>query len=144
MVGALTDALGERVVRDEVISVRRAGGAVEVRGGGTTDHFERVVVAAGRGTAHLVRTMGLSMPVTHAAHVRLTFRVRDRAPERPATLQDSSGEFGEVGVYAAAVPGNGAYAVGLSGQTAAREDGSLLSAEELARGAPSRGPARRP
>ena len=132
MIGALTDVLGERVVRDEVVSVRRDGEAVEVRSGGTADRFERVVVTAGRGTAHLARTMGLSLPVKHAAHVRLTFRVRDRAPNLLATLQDSSGEFGEVGVYAAAVPGNGAYAVGLSGQTAAREDGSLLSADELA------------
>lgn len=132
MIRALTDALGDRLVRDEVISVRRDGRSVEVRSGGTTAHFERVVVAAGRGTPHLARSMDLSLPVAQAAHVRLTFRVRDDAPDRLATLQDSSGVFGEVGVYAAAVEGNGAYAVGLSAHTGAREDASLLSAEELA------------
>ncbi len=132
MVGALTDAVGDRLVHDEVLSVRPDGAAVEVRSGGTTGRFERVVVAAGRGTPHLARSMGLSLPVAQAAHVRLTFRVRGDEPEHLATLQDSSGVFGETGVYAAAVPGNGAYAVGLSAQTAAREDASLLSAEELA------------
>ncbi|MFZ5846469.1 MAG: NAD(P)/FAD-dependent oxidoreductase [Actinomycetota bacterium] len=131
-VRALAAALGDRLVADEVLSVRSAGRGVEVRSGGSTETFARVVVCAGRGTAHLARTVGLSQPVRQAAHVRLTFCVRGEAPARLATLQDSSGSFGETGVYAAATPDRTGYAVGLSGTTAAREDGSLLAPDELA------------
>ena len=59
--------------------------------------------------------------------VRLTFAVRGDAPVRVATLQDSSGVFGETGAYAAATPGRQAYGVGLSETTDARDDGSLLT-----------------
>jgi sarcosine oxidase len=129
---ALTAALGDRLVHDEVLAVRPAGGRVEVRSGGGTCLYERVVVCAGRGTSRLARAVGLSLPVRQAAHVRLTFAVRGEPPATLATLQDSSGAFGETGVYAAATPGNVAYSVGLSGNTAAREDGSLLAPDELA------------
>ncbi len=75
--------------------------------------------------------MGLSLPIQQGAHVRLTYAVRDAPPARLATLQDSSGVFGETGVYAAAPQGNTTYAVGLSDYTLARADGSLPAAEEL-------------
>jgi len=130
-VTALSAALGEALVADEVIAVRPVGGEVEVRSGGRTDRYERVVVCAGRGTAHLARTVGLSLPVRQAAHVRLTFSVRGRPPATLATLQDSSGVFGETGVYAAALPGNRGYGLGLSQATQARDDGSLAVAAEL-------------
>lgn len=132
MVQALVAALGDRLVTDEVISLRSVGDEVEVRSGGRTDRYDRVVVSAGRGTPHLARSLGLSLPVRQAAHVRLTFAVTGEPPARLATLQDSSGDFGETGVYAAAAPGNGAYAVGLSETTEVREDGSLPEPEELA------------
>jgi sarcosine oxidase len=64
--------------------------------------------------------------------VRLTFAVRGGPAPNLATLQDSSGEFGETGVYASAVPGNAAYGVGLSESCGAREDGSLLDPPALA------------
>ena len=134
-VNALTGALGDRLVADEVLSVRPTSGGVEVRSGGRTDHYRRVVVCAGRGTAALARTMGLSLPVEQAAHVRLTFAVRGTPPQTLATLQDSSGVFGETGVYAAAAPDNATYGVGLSQTTGARDDGSLTAEaglEELA------------
>ena len=129
-VAALSAALGDRVVRDEVLAVRPLGGGpagqrVEVRSGGRTDTYRRVVVCAGRGTPALARTLGLSLPVTQAAHVRLTFAVRGEAPAVLSTLQDSSGVFGETGVYAAAAPGNASYGVGLSQTTPARDDASL-------------------
>lgn len=127
-IAALAAAMGDRLVRDEVISVRPLGdGAdgVEVRSGGRTDTYDRVVVCAGRGTPALARTLGLSLPVTQAAHVRLTFAVRGEAPGVLSTLQDSSGVFGETGVYAAAAPGNASYGVGLSQTTPARDDASL-------------------
>ncbi len=128
----LCDALGERVVRDEVIAVRPVDGQVEVRSGGRTDRYARVVVCAGQGTAHLARGVGVDLPIRPAAHVRLTFAVRGPAPHRLATFQDSSGVFGETGVYAAAAPGNTAYGLGLSETTGAREDGSLPAPGELA------------
>ncbi len=143
-VAALGASLGDRLVRDEVLSVRPLGDSggdaggqagVEVRSGGRTDTYRRVVVCAGRGTPALARTLGLSLPVTQAAHVRLTFAVRGEAPGTLATLQDSSGVFGETGVYAAAAPGNASYGVGLSQTTPARDDASLpvpAGLEELA------------
>ena len=126
-IAALSAALGDRLVRDEVISVRPLGegDGVEVRSGGRTDTYDRVVACAGRGTPALARTLGLSLPVAQAAHVRLTFAVRGEAPSTLATLQDSSGVFGETGVYAAAAPGNATYGVGLSQTTPARDDASL-------------------
>ncbi len=129
---ALSEALGDALIADEVLAVRPVAGGVEVRSGGRTDTYERVVVCAGRGTAHLARSVGLSLPVDQAAHVRLTFTVRGEPPARLATLQDSSGAFGETGVYAAAVPGNRGYGLGLSQTTPARDDGSLVMAEDLA------------
>ena len=128
-IAALSAALGDRLVRDEGISVRPVGDGegdgVEVRSGGRTDTYDRVVACAGRGTPALARTLGLSLPVAQAAHVRLTFAVRGEAPSTLATLQDSSGVFGETGVYAAAAPGNATYGVGLSQTTPARDDASL-------------------
>ncbi|MEK6441293.1 NAD(P)/FAD-dependent oxidoreductase [Pseudonocardia sp. T1-2H] len=132
-VRVLSEALGERLVADEVLTVRPTdAGDVEVRSGGRTDRYERVVVCAGRGTAGLARDLGLSLPIRHGAHVRLTFAVRDGPAPNLATLQDSSGDFGETGAYASAIPGNTAYGVGLSESCVAREDGSLLDPPALA------------
>lgn len=125
MVEALTAALGERLVTDEVLSVRPVSGEVEVRSGGRTDRYRSVVVCAGRSTSRIARTLGLSLPVEQGAHVRLTFAVRGAAPERLATLQDSSGVFGESGVYAAATADRTGFALGLSDYTHVREDGSV-------------------
>lgn len=131
MVEALTGTLGERLVTDEVLSVRPVAGEVEVRSGGRTDRYRSVVVCAGRSTPRFARTLGLSLPVEQGAHVRLTFAVRGPAPERLATLQDSSGAFGETGVYAAATADRTGFALGLSATTQVREDGSLPAAADL-------------
>lgn len=130
-VDALTTTLGSRLVADEVLSVRPNRAGVEIRSGGRTDVYRRAIVCAGRGTAALARTAGLSLPVQQSAHVRLTFAVRGAPPQTLATLQDSSGAFGETGVYAAASPDNSSYGVGLSQTTPAREDGSLPAASGL-------------
>ncbi len=132
MIRALAGAVGDRLVRDEVISVRPVDGEVEVRSGGATQRYRSVVVCAGRSTERFARSVGLQVPVQQGAHVRLTYAVRGEAPARLATLQDSSGVFGETGVYAAAPEGNSTYAVGLSDFTPARDDGSLPSPQELA------------
>ena len=131
MIEALTAALGDRLVRDEVLSVRAVGGEVELRSGGSTHRYRSAVVCAGRATDRFARSMGLSLPVQHGAHVRLTYAVRGAAPDHLSTLQDSSGVFGETGIYAAAPEGNAAYAVGLSNYTLVRDDGSFPAAHEL-------------
>ncbi|MDQ3849221.1 MAG: FAD-binding oxidoreductase [Actinomycetota bacterium] len=129
---ALADQLGGSLQADEVISLRPTAGGVEVRTGGATCEHERVVVCAGRGTASLARGVGLSLPVRLAAHVRGTYRVRGEAPATLACLLDSSGTFGEVGIYAAPSPGNRSYGVGLSQTVDAQEDGSLVDPDALA------------
>ena len=129
LVGELRDSLAA----DEVISIQpTAHRTVEVRAGGATTEHERVVVCAGRGSAALARGVGLTLPVRLAAHVRGNYRVRGEAPARLACLQDSSGDFGEVGTYAAASPGNGTYGVGLSQTVDVHEDGSLVDPTALA------------
>jgi sarcosine oxidase len=129
---ALTAALRERLVSDEVLSVRPTpGGAVELRAGGRSVEHGRVVVCAGRGTPALARGAGVPLPVRQSAHLRLGFRVRGEPPARLACLQDRSGAFGEPGTYGDPLAGNAAYAVGL-GETPVHDDGSLCDATDLA------------
>jgi len=131
-IDALTAALRDRIVFDEVLAVRPTGaGTAEVRAAGTRSEHDRAVVCAGRGTAALARGAGLPLPMRHAAHVRLTYPVRGEPPEQLACLLDSSGAFGEGGAYADPIPGNAAYAVGLD-DTPVHEDGSLIDAAGLA------------
>ncbi|UJA21774.1 FAD-binding oxidoreductase [Thermoleophilia bacterium SCSIO 60948] len=136
-IGRLAESLGERIVSDEVISIRTTpSGSVEVVTGGETTRFRRVVVAAGRDTARLARMLGVEIPLALAAHARMSFAVRGDPPPVLACLQDGDGRFGESGVYAAASPGNRVFNVGLSQTTPAREDGTLLdppALSELAR-----------
>jgi sarcosine oxidase len=131
-IGALAAQLGDGLVNDEVISLRPTGwGTVEVRGVGVRAEHAKVVVCAGRGTARLARGVGLALPVRPGAHARVTFEVRDHA-DRLACLQDGSGDFGEVGTYAAALPGNQRYGVGLAESVGVRDDGSLIDPSSLA------------
>lgn len=125
-VAALSEALRDRLVFEEVISLELTGhGTVLLRAGGLSAEHERVLLCAGRGSAALARGVGLVLPVALSAHLRLSFPVRGRPPQRLACLLDGSGAFGESGVYADAYPGNGTYAVGL-GLTPAQEDGGVL------------------
>jgi sarcosine oxidase len=127
-----TDAPDDAFVFDEVLAVREtAARTVEVRTGGGTFEHGRVVVCAGRRTAALARGAGLPLPVRQSAHVRLTYPVRGEPPAALACLQDRSGAFGASGAYGDPLPGNGAYAIGL-GDTAVREDGSLIDTGGLA------------
>jgi sarcosine oxidase len=131
VIEALAGRLDEALVIEEVLSLRATpSGTVEVRAGGMTAEHGRVVLCAGSGTAALARGAGLPLPIRHSAHVRLTFRVREEPPVRPACLLDRSGAFGEPSAYGDPLPGNGAYAVGL-GEAPAHEDGSLLDAAAL-------------
>ena len=118
---ALTQAVGDALVFDEVISVRETpAGLVEVRAGGLTVEHERVVLCAGRGTVALARGAGLPLPVRQAAHVRLTYRVRGEPAPRLACLLDGSGE-----AYGDPLPGNERFAVGVD-EIAVRADGALV------------------
>ncbi|PRH78965.1 amino acid oxidase [Streptomyces solincola] len=131
-VESLANALGDAMVPDEVISLHPTGhGTVEVLSAVGREEYATAVVCAGLGTARLARNVGLSLPVQPAAHVRLTFQVRGSPPQQVACLQDSSGDFGEVGVYAAPYPGNSRYAVGLSQTVEVREDGSFADPNAL-------------
>jgi sarcosine oxidase len=100
-VAALVSALGDRLVRDEVVAVGADG---TVRCGGAIAQHDRVIVCAGRDTAVLAR----DLPVAVSTHVRLTFPVRDPAPDRLPCLQDS-----RFGTYGDPLPGNDRFAVGL-------------------------------
>jgi sarcosine oxidase len=131
-IAALTGALGDRVVSDEVLSVHpRGDGSVELRAAGAMREYDRVLVCAGRGSAALARGAGLSLPIRQAAHVRLSYPVRAQPPSRLACLLDSSGAFGEPSAYADPLPGNRAYAVGVD-QTGVNEDGSVIDTGALA------------
>ncbi|HSK21671.1 MAG TPA: FAD-dependent oxidoreductase [Egicoccus sp.] len=129
---SLAGTLGARLVTDEVLALRPVGSGVEVRAGGIGQTYDRVVVCAGQGTSALARQVGLSLPVDLQAHVRSTFAVRGEPPANLACLQDSSGAFGETGIYAAATPGNTTYAVGLSETVEVRDDASIVDPSELA------------
>ncbi len=125
-IAALTGALGDAVVHDEVLSVRPTGTTVEVRSGGATAEHDRVVVCAGRGTPALARGAGLALPVRQSAHLRLAFAVRGEPPARLACLLD-----GTASAYGDPLPGNAAYAVGI-GETPVHEDGGVLDPAALA------------
>jgi sarcosine oxidase len=98
-VSALVGALGERLVRDEVIAVGTDG---TVRCGGAIARYDRVIVCAGRETALLAG----GLPTRTFSHVRLTFPLRDGAPERLPCFQDGR-------AYGDPLPGNDRFAVGL-------------------------------
>ncbi|NKY87782.1 NAD(P)/FAD-dependent oxidoreductase [Nocardia veterana] len=114
-IAALGARLRPALVADHVLTIRPApGNSVEVRTGTTCSGHGAAVVCAGRGTAALARGSGLALPIQPSAHVRVSFRPRSAPPTTLATLQDSSGRFGETGIYAAAYPGNTHYGLGLS------------------------------
>jgi sarcosine oxidase len=102
-VAALVSAVGDRIVRDEVVAVDADG---TVRAGGAIARHDRVIVCAGRDTAVLARDR--SLPVTVSTHVRLSFPVRGAAPDRLPCLQDT-----RFGAYGDPLPGNDRFAVGL-------------------------------
>lgn len=130
-IDALIGVLGSTIVADEVLAVRvTARGSVEIRTGGAIVEHERAVLCAGRGTAALARGAGIPLPVRQAIHARLTYRLRGDAPDRLPCLLAGDGTFGEP-AYADAMPGNGAYAVGL-GDMLIHEDGSLIDPAALA------------
>jgi sarcosine oxidase len=130
---ALAERLRDAIVVDHVVSLAPTrAGTVEVRTGTGRQEHGHALVAAGRGTAALARGAGVSIPVSHAVTMRVTFAVKGTPPARVATLQDASGAFGESGVYGSAYPGNDHYAVGVSAHVPGFEDGSIADPTALA------------
>lgn len=129
----LSAALGDRIVREQAISVRIVDDSVQVRCPTLVGDHGAAVVCAGRATAALARSVGIEIPVQLGAHVRVSFAVRDNSIGRLPTLQDGSGEFGFSGIYAAAYPDRSAYGLGLSDTVDADPDGTIVDGDTLAR-----------
>ncbi|MGV9826108.1 NAD(P)/FAD-dependent oxidoreductase [Gordonia sp. NPDC003429] len=128
----LARALGDRIETQQVISLRRNGDGVQVRCPTLVAEHGAAVVCAGRETAALARGVGLDIPVTLGAHVRVSFAVRGEVDRLP-TLQDGSGDFGFTGVYAAAYPDRSEYGLGLSDSVPATGIGGIADPDTLAR-----------
>jgi sarcosine oxidase len=129
---ALTRAVGDRFMFDEVLSLMGTpDGKAELRSGGHTRTYDRVVVCAGRGSAALASSAGVTLPIRQSAHVRLTYRVRDPSRAALGCLLDGSSAFGEPAAYADPLPGDREYAVGLD-NALVRDDGSLVAPDALA------------
>ena len=127
----LRSAVAERIVHDEVMSVRPTPGGVEVRRGDAADEHDQVLVCAGIGTAGLAHGAGIELPLRASLHVRLAFALRTAPPSRLACLLDAGGASGETHAYGDPLPGNGAYAVGVT-EAAIHPDGGLVEPDGLA------------
>jgi sarcosine oxidase len=128
----LRAAVAERIVLDEVMSVRPTpSGIVEVRRGAATGAHDQVLVCAGIGTAGLAHGIGIELPLHSSLHVRLAFALRATPPPRLACLLDAGGASGENHAYGDPLPGNGAYAVGVT-EAAIHPDGGLIDPDGLA------------
>jgi sarcosine oxidase len=118
-VNALVTWLGDRLVREAVVSVDSEG-AVETDTSSWA--FGRVLVCAGAGTPGLAALLGIELPLEIREHTRATFRVR--VPhERLACWMDRTNVYGAT-VYSGPVPALGGFAVGLATEDSDRE-GSL-------------------
>ena len=128
----LRAAVADRIVFDEVMSVRPTPRqTVEVRRGDATAEHDQVLVCAGLGTAGLAHGNGIELPLRSSLHVRLAFALRAAPPSRLACLLDASGASGETHGYGDPLPGNGAYAVGVT-EAAIHPDGGLIDPDGLA------------
>jgi sarcosine oxidase len=106
-------ALGDRLIRAEVLGVAPKDDRTLVE---TTEGIwraERVLVCAGARTAELAASVGVRVPVSTSCHARPAFRVRAEHDGRTlACLTDRSAVFGE-DVYATPLGTTGLYAVGV-------------------------------
>jgi sarcosine oxidase len=128
----LRAAVAERIVYDEVMSVAPTpSGTVELRRGDATAAHDQVFVCAGIGTAGLAHGAGIELPLRPSLHVRLAFALRAAPPSQLACLLDAGGASGEAHAYGDPLPGNGAYAVGVT-EAAIHPDGGLIDPDGLA------------
>ena len=108
-VADLVARLGDRLVRQEVLSVDREG-TVETASG--SRRFERVLVCAGARTPELARPLGISVPLEIRDHTRATFR-RVEKQSLLACWMDRTEVYGAT-VYSGPVAALGGFAVGLA------------------------------
>jgi sarcosine oxidase len=108
-VGMLVAALGERLIREEVLAVDRDG-LVETAAGSA--RFDRVLVCAGASTPELAEPLGVDLPLEIRDHTRATFRVRGEHG-RLACWMDRTNVYGAT-VYSGPVAPLGGFAVGLA------------------------------
>jgi sarcosine oxidase len=108
-VAALVARLGERLVREEALSVDREG-RVETASGAR--RFERVLVCAGARTPELAAPLGISLPLEIRDHTRATFRPFEQQ-RKLACWMDRTDVYGAT-VYAGPAPTLGGFAVGLA------------------------------
>jgi glycine/D-amino acid oxidase-like deaminating enzyme len=108
-VAALVMRLGDRLVREEVLSVDREG-TVETASG--SRRFERVLVCAGARTPELAAPLGISLPLEIRDHTRATFRPLVEQG-RLACWMDRTDVYGAT-VYSGPVAALGGFAVGLA------------------------------
>jgi sarcosine oxidase len=128
----LRAGVADRIVFDEVMSVRPTPhGTVEIRRGDAAAEHDQVLVCAGIGSAGLAHGAGIELPLRCSLHVRLAFALRAAAPSRLACLLDAGGASGETHAYGDPLPGNGAYAVGVT-EAAIYPDGGLIDPDGLA------------
>jgi sarcosine oxidase len=128
----LRAAAAARIVFDEVMSISPTPrGTVEVRRGDAATEHDQVLVCAGIGTAGLAHGTGIELPLRASLHVRLAFTLRTTPPSRLACLLDAGGASGETHAYGDPLPGNSAYAVGVT-EAAIHPDGGLIDPDGLA------------
>ena len=114
-IDALSSFLRTTLIQESVVALRPTQHeSVLIYTGTAQREYQHVVVCAGRNTAYLARGIGLVLPVQLSVHTRATYRVTGPPPQRLPTLQDSSGAFGESGIYASPYPGNTHFSIGLS------------------------------
>jgi sarcosine oxidase len=111
-IALLVAALGERLVRSEVIALRPDGEGVTLFTPEGLWRCDRVLLCAGARTHELARPHGVEIPVTHALHVRVTYAVRSDLDVRTlACWYDRTGRYGP-NVYGGPL-GSDRYVVGV-------------------------------
>jgi len=113
-VAALCGRIGRGLVAEPAGGCFEEDGHAVVVTGSSIREFDRVVIAAGDDTPALAALVGIKIQTETSWHARLGFPAREGAELPVRCLQDRSGAFGEK-VYGAPEPGQGAFAIGLTG-----------------------------
>jgi sarcosine oxidase len=123
----LIEALGERLVPEEVLALRRDGDGATLFTPEGIWRADRVLVCAGVRTAELARTCGVEIPVATSLHVRVTFTVRNKHESGLlACWYDRTGRYGP-GVYAGPLAPD-RYVVGVGTDDQGGEDPGIEAA----------------
>jgi sarcosine oxidase len=113
-IGGLATAVGERIVTAQVFELRQRSGGVELHTSEGLWGADRAIICAGAQTHELTGALGLDIPLKIELHTRASFPVREPGSAL-ACLQDRSNVHGET-VYAAPMPDEREYAIGLGGE----------------------------